>query len=262
MTHAEARELMAALFATPAGQATAADHRARVAMEAHVAECAECAREYQALRATAAALQLAMGPSAQTRQRVLDAVAQTGRPRPQLAASDAVPAARELSPPTVLPVRVGGRRLISFPRALAAAAVLALLAFVGGALSAAYLAPRPADGALAKAAMMMAEMARDPSAQAMTLQDPSGAAGGTVMYQPGSNMLVVFSEALEEPPSGRYGCYLERAGERTWVGPMQFASGTSFWAGPVRTPGLGEPGTRFVVLASPEDETPMLSGTF
>lgn len=251
MSHAAAREAMAALLAVPAERETAVDADVRAAMDVHIAACPDCAGEYQALRATAAALQLAVGPSPQMRGRVLETVAKTGRPRGQSVAS---------RPPAAPRGKQG--RLVPFPRAWAAAAVLALLAFVGGAVSAVYLAPRQDEGAMSRAAMVLAEMARDPSARAMTLEDPSGAPAGTLMYQLDTTMLVVFSEALEEPASGRYGCYLERDGERTWIGPMHFDSGTAFWAGPVRTPGLGEPGARFLVLAGPDDPTPMLEGTF
>lgn len=246
MTHAEARELMEALFATPADAGP--DAAARGALVAHLAECPDCAREHAALAATAAALQLAYGPPPALRQRVLDAVARTGRDRSGAAAAS--------------PSAATGGRLIAFPRALAAAAALAVLAFVAGALSMVYLAPRESDSALAKAAMVMAEMARDPSAHAMTLRDPNGAPGGTVMYAPDSSMLVVFSEMLEEPASGRYDCYLEREGQRTWIGPMLFEDDTAFWAGPVRTDTPPRQGDRFLVLAGPDDPVPMLVASF
>jgi hypothetical protein len=204
------------------------------------------------LTATAAALQLAYGPPPALRQRILDAVARTGRDRSVGVGSRSADRVMR---------RVPRERLVAFPRALAAAAALAVLAFVAGALSMAYLAPRD-DSALARAAMVMAEMARDPGTHAMTLHDPTGAPGGTLMYAPDSKMLVVFSEKLTEPEGDGYDCFLERDGERTWIGPMLFEARTAFWAGPVRSDALPQAGDRFLVLDERDDPTPLLVGSF
>ena len=250
MDHAEARELMADLLATPgdgAADAAAATGAAALAeLDAHLAGCPECAAEQRSLRATAAALALAIGPPRGARSRVLANVAQLGRQR---------------SPSTAEPRR--RRFSLGLPRALAAAAVVAVLAFVAGAVGGALLPRDDESAALAKAAMMMADLARQPTAHTMTLTDAAGAPGGTVIYEPASHQLVVFSEALERPASGRYDCYVERAGERTWVGPMQFEASAAFWAGPVTQPSdLGRPGDRFLVLRDAADATPKLSATF
>jgi hypothetical protein len=257
LTHAEAREALEALFTAPAADAVSGDDRARLA--AHLDECSDCAAEHAALTATAAALHLTFGPPQALRQRVLEAVARTGRERGEpYSSATPTPSSQRSSA-----AAAGGRgRLVAFPRALAAAAALAVLAFIGGAVSAAYFAPRDADSALAKAAMMMAELAREPAAHTMTLRDPSGAVGGTLMYEPQSNMLVVFSEALAEPATGGYDCYVERDGQRTWIGPMLFEAETAFWAGPIRTDVQPEAGDLFVVLADESDATPMLVATF
>jgi hypothetical protein len=253
MDHAEARALMADHFAMPADAASseAATLRALAEMEAHVHGCPDCAAEYRSLRATAAALQLVIGPPRAARERVLDNVVQLGRPR-ATGLTPSAPAA-------------GGRGWwpLAVPRALAAAAMLALLAFVAGAFSITLL-PRTDDSSqLARAAMMMAELAREPTAHTMVLRDASGTPGGTLIYEPTSAQLVVFSEVLQQPASGRYGCYVERAGERTWIGPMLFEADMAFWAGPVsQLPGLGMPGDRFLVLREATDATPMLSASF
>ena len=258
MTHEQAREAMEALLAAPADHAQADGATAVAQLEAHLAGCAACAREYRGQRMTAAALQLEIGPPAMARARVLAGVIREGRPRGTVYGAAGVAAA-----PPEATLRAPRRGLLlTLPRALAAAAVLAVLAFVGGALSVIYLGPREGDGALAKAAMMMADIARDPQAVTMTLHDPSGAPGGTVMFAPDSRMLVVFSESLPGAASGDYDCYVERAGERTWVGPMLFEADTAFWAGPVRASDLGQPGDRFLVLADEGDPTPMLEATF
>lgn len=248
MDHADAQALMADHFSAPTGLlADATDRRALAEMEAHVAGCPACAAEYRSLRATAAALQLVVGPPRRARARVLDNVAQLGRQR-----GAATPSA-------------SGRGWwpITLPRALAAAAVVALLAFIAGALGGALL-PRPDDSTqLARAAQMMSELAREPTAHTMILRDASGTPGGTVIYEPASAQLVVFSEVLEPPASGRYGCYVERAGERTWIGPMLFEDDTAFWAGHVSGMGdLGRAGDRFLVLYDASDATPMLSASF
>jgi hypothetical protein len=245
MDHAEARELMADLLASPA-DADAVAATALAELDAHLAGCPDCSAEQRSLRATAAALALAIGPPRGARDRVLANVVQLGRQR-----------GRQAAPPR--------RRALVFglPRALAAAAAIAVLAFIAGAVGGALL-PRDDDSAaLAKAAMMMADLARTPGAHTMTLTDGAGAPGGTLIYEPQSQQLVVFSEALARPASGRYGCYVERAGERSWVGPMLFEANAAFWAGPVREPlDLGRPGDRFLVLREPTDPTPMLSGSF
>jgi hypothetical protein len=248
MDHTEARALMADHFAAPTGRATdVADQRALAEMEAHVAGCPDCAAEYRSLRATAAALQLVLGPPRGARARVLDNVAQLGRQRDAGTVS----------------VSRRGWWPMTLPRALAVAAVVALLAFIAGALGGALL-PRPDDSTqLARAAQMMAELAREPTAHTMVLRDASGTPGGTVIYEPASAQLVVFSEMLEPPVSGRYGCYVERAGERSWIGPMLFEADTAFWAGHVSgMSDLGQAGDRFLVLRDASDATPMLSASF
>lgn len=260
MSHAEARELIEQRYSTPAGDGLA-DPAAVATLEAHLAECADCRREHDAMRATAAALQLALGPSPQMRGRVLDNVARIGRPR---GAESPTATGRAFASAGPTPAARAARRgrLVPFPRALAAAAALAVIAFVAGALSADYLGQRNADSGLARAAMVMAELARDPQTETMTLHDPSGAAGGTLMYEPDADMLVVFSQTLAAPDGGSYGCYLERDGERTWIGPMLFEADTAYWAGPTRMSGLGQPGDRFLVLTDADDPTPMLSASF
>jgi hypothetical protein len=270
MDHAEARELMTGHFAAPADAADGgADAlRALAEMEAHLEGCLDCAAEYRALRATAAALQLVIGPPGGARQRVLDNVAQLGRQRAvdaarTIEAAAAAEPSRAESPVAAPSAGPRGWWPLALPRVLAVAAVVALLAFVAGAFSGALL-PRSDDTTqLARAAMMMAELAREPTAHTMVLRDADGMPGGTVVYEPVSDRLVVFSEVLDEPASGRYGCYVERAGERTLIGPMLFEADAAFWAGPVsQSLDLGQPGDRFLVLRDASDATPMLAGTF
>lgn len=239
MDHAEARARLEERYVEPV---TAG--RLDAELEAHLAECSGCAAEDAALRATAAAVQLAIGPPPGLRRRVLDNVAELGLQRGPVTVGD-----------------YNGRRTALAPRLLAAAAVLAVLAFVAGALSAALLAP-PADDRLARAAAMMAELARDPAAETFTLRLPSGAPGGTAMFDAASGRLVVFSAAL---PAGDldYDCFLERDNQRTWLGPMFYESRTHFWAGPVdEAPDLGRPGDRLIVLVDADDAAPALAAEF
>jgi hypothetical protein len=253
MDHAEARARLEELFLEP-GVADGQAGRLDGELERHLAACVECATDHAALRATAAAIQLAMGPPPAARQRVLDNIAQLGRQRAPIQPT----AAREARSPAPAPA-------VPFARALAAAAVLAVLAFIAGAISAVLLDTRPAQPSrLAHAATMMAELAREPTAQTMVLRDPAGEVGGTVIYEPNRRMLVVFSETLAPPSEGRYGCFIERDGERTWIGPMNYEAETSFWAGPLyrAPPDFGRPGDRFIVLRDQADPLPMLEADF
>ena len=71
---------------------------------------------------------------------------------------------------------------------------------------------------------------QDPNHQVIELRDLDGVSRGSVSWS--SRDLVVLTTALAPAPAGRvYRCWIERDGQRSGVGRMVFAGGTSFWVG-------------------------------
>jgi hypothetical protein len=249
MDHAEVRAALEEAFFRPGALRRldegeiGADDRA-TAVRRHLDGCAECSAELRELRTTAVALDVGFGPPPSAEQRMLDRVRQVGRQRG--AASLAAARWRQWSP-------------------LRAAAVIALtlLAFGAGALiGLGWPAAEPAPGPrLANTAAVMGELLMMPDARQAQLVTTAGEPAGMVIHSPSKQWLAVLSSALSEPPSGRYECYLERAGESTFVGPMHFEDGTAFWAGPVTMADLGRPGDRFTIMRS-TDQQPVVWGQF
>lgn len=255
MDHAEVRAWLADAFFRPGLLRALDDDEPDAAVDdpqiyglrQHLATCAECGTELAALRSTAVALDLALGPPAGARERVLANVSALGRERKMKAS------------------RRGWWPLnLSLPRAAAALAVLAAIVFGLGAAAGLILSssgdqPSRLAAVLAQLDARLAE----PGVRQATLRDENGSGAGLVVLSPASHRLAVFTASLEPPPTGRYECYLERDGERTLIGPMGFEGPVAFWAGPIDSPAdAGRPGDRFLVLLGAADGEPRLQTEF
>jgi hypothetical protein len=249
MDHAEARERLAdALLAPRDGglEATLADPSATgVELRAHLAACAPCSRELDALRAIGALLaaaapdSLAAPPS--LRERVMAAVGETGAP-------------------AAAPIPLRPRRRL-LPLVAAMAAVVVLVAGLAGGL--ALVGQRQdADRQVAELGDLMAAtqaILADPASVRVDLAGPGGS--GSVLIGSSSGRLVAFSSTLSAlPAGGRYECYVERGGVRTWIGWMHWSAGLAYWSGPVSGIALPwRPGDRFLVTEG-RDGVPVLVG--
>jgi len=249
MDHAEARERLAdALLAPRDGglEAALADPSATgVELRAHLAACAPCSRELDALRAigallaTAAPDSLAAPPS--LRERVMAAVGETGAP-------------------AAAPIPLRPRRRL-LPLVAAMAAVVVLVAGLAGGL--ALVGQRQeADRQVAELGDLMAAtqaILADPAFVRIDLAGPGGS--GSVLIGSSSGRLVAFSSTLPALPAGlRYECFIERGGVRTWIGWMHWSGDLAYWSGPVSGIALPwRPGDRFLVTEG-RDGVPVLVG--
>lgn len=247
MDHADVRAWLEEGFFRPGALrrldegVTSADDGAP-AVRRHLDDCAACSTELHTLRATAVALDVGLGLPTPAQERMLARVQQVGRQR------GSAPG--------------GARQQWSVLRA-AAVVALAVLAFGAGALVGLGwpAADEPAGPQLAHTAAVMGDLLMMEDARQAQLETDNGAPAGLVIHSPSKQWLAVLSSALSEPSTGRYECYLERAGESTYVGPMHFQDGTAFWAGPVTLADLGRPGDRFMIVHS-IDEAPAVWGQF
>jgi anti-sigma factor RsiW len=254
MDHADVRAWLADAFFRPGllralddDHPDAASDDPQVAgLRQHLATCDQCGAELVALRSTAVALDLALGPPAGARERVLARVSELGRER------------------KAAPRRRWWRPTLSLPRAAAALAVFAAIVFGLGAAAGLILSSAgDQPSRLAAVLAQMDERLAEPGVLQATLRDGSGSGAGLVVLSPDSQRLAVFTASLEPPSTGRYECYLERNGERTLIGPMIFEGPVAFWAGPVDTPAdAGRPGDRFLVLLGAADGEPRLQTEF
>jgi hypothetical protein len=91
------------------------------------------------------------------------------------------------------------------------------------------------------------------------LAGPGGS--GSVLIGSSSGRLVAFSSTLPAlPAGGRYECYVERDGVRTWIGWMHWSTGLAYWSGAVSGIALPwRPGDRFLVTEG-RDGLPVLVG--
>lgn len=212
----------------------------------HLAGCAECSGELAALRSTAVALDLALGPPAGARQRILGNVVAVGRER--------------RAPPR--------RAWWAFERptlsTATALAVIAAIAFGLGAVLALMLSSNTTQPSrLAAVVTQMNERLAEPGVKQAILRDRDGSGAGLVVLSPAAQRLAVMSTALELRADGNYQCYLERDGQRTLIGPMHFEEQVAFWAGPITAPpDAGRAGDRFLVLYGEADAEPELQTEF
>lgn len=280
MDHAEARDRLAEALLTPGGldAALLAGDQAAAELRNHLAGCAECRAEVDALDLTG--LLLAAGapddlpapPAA--RARILAAVHETGRPRPvPVTATSPPPVAASLvaapgaaAPPIAAPAAPRWRLpRLALPLAAGAMAVL----LVAGALLVADLAgqrdrTQRQVAAVVEVVTATGQILATPDHASLALAAPDGARGGTVLYSPSSEQLVVWGRGLDEPASNeRYDCYVIHGQQTIPVGYMHQAGDLAYWVGSA-PPGttLGTPGDRFVVISNEAGSEPALSGTF
>jgi hypothetical protein len=249
MDHAEARERLAdALLAPRDGglDAALADPSATgVELRAHLGACAPCSAELDALRAIGALLAAAAPDSLvappSLRERVMAAVGETGAP-------------------ATAPIPLRPRRRL-LPLVAAMAAMVVLVAGLAGGL--ALVGQRQdADRQVAELGALMAAtqaILADPASVRVDLAGPGGS--GSVLIGSSSGRLVAFSSTLPAlSAGGRYECYVERGGVRTWIGWMHWSAGLAYWSGPVSGIALPwRPGDRFLVTEG-RDGVPVLVG--
>jgi hypothetical protein len=306
MDHAEVVERIEAAVAGPGGLArlNADASPAAAELRAHVAGCPACAAEWRAWSVVslglAAAAPEALEPRAGLRDQVLAAAA--ARPRSPAAAPEVgvvmstgapvpSPTAGSLpSPSTTVGggtrsgIALGARRPRGGPTTapppaaagaprfrwllMGAAAVVVL--FVAGMILGRQLAgsPETQRGDPGRVLAEAATILQGGGYGLARLETPDGQPGGVVVVSPGSGRLAVWSTVLPAPPDGeRYGCWLERDGSRTWVGPMNWTAtvdgnGLAHWAGEASPSDLGLPGDVFIVQLDSEGSQPALTGEF
>jgi len=210
----------------------ALDEFERRQFEAHLAQCPDCAREVDELRATAARLALVVAeqPPDSLRGRVLAQVATTRQEPPAGKPVTAAP-----------PARAGDRRSGWAPRLTAAAAAIATAAAVVlGVVTVRTAAQR--DFAQAQLAQLQAEY--QPLAQLAAAPDARGGTGtgvhgGTVFVLASHelNKAVMVASDLPTPPDGHiYQAWLIGQGQPRSVGLM--TPGVSATEPPVEFGGL------------------------
>lgn len=231
MDHAAAQAWLDEAFFTPGAlQADLADSQA---VRDHLAQCDDCARYSLALRGTALKLDLARGASAQVRTHVLETARSLGRP------------------PRPTPVRQPWWRGAVVWRLATAVLVVGVFGAALGAWWGQAARPGSADSAhLAGALAMVAHLGGDPGTHEMVLRDAAGNAAGMALVSAQTHQLAIFSASLPALSEGSYGCYLERAGQRTWIGPMDAAEGVQYWAGAMADSIEMHPGDLLVVASS------------
>jgi hypothetical protein len=269
----------------------------------HIRACPDCAVELRALELTGLALAAAAPDSLRApvlaRARVLAAVIALGVARgsaaalpvpvpalvPPLAPSslppaallaaplavpNAIPPTEPLGAPLAAPRRSGRPWPLSVTLSgllrLGAAAAAAVILFVAGGVAGGPLGiTAPPQGAVDMVALVSASdrILEQPGHLRLTLDRSNGQPGGSILLDPASRQIVVVSEALAPATDLRYSCYLLRGGQRTWLGPMFYWSGTTYWAGTVRAVSdLGRRGDVLEVRIQGTTDTPPLSGAF
>jgi hypothetical protein len=228
MDHDAVRDWIDEAFLAP-GMRDNDDPTAR-AVRAHLAVCADCGAYDKATRRAAMKLDLARGPSPEVRTRTLATAQRLARTRAGGADTRAVP-----------PRASGGLiwRL----------AALVLVVAVMGAGAGAWWANAARQGSddLAEAVAMISTLANMPDAHEFVLRDAAGAGNGIAVMSDGTHELAVLATHL--PAGVEYHCYLERGGQRTWIGHMYADRGVQYWAGAMDSAMHMEPGDVLVVAA-------------
>lgn len=242
MDHAAAHAWLDAVFFAPGVRQ--ADDATGQAARVHLGECPTCAGYALALRSTALKLDLARGPSARVRTRVLETARSLGRSR---------------RPATVRQPWWRGAA------AWRLATAVLVVGVVGAAIGAWWgQAARPGStdvSHLADAVAMMALLAGDPETHEMVLRDAAGNAAGMALVSSQTHQVAIFTASLPALSQGSYGCYLESAGRRTWIGPMDVAQDVQYWAGEMAGSIEMHPGDLLVVAPGPSAPS-VLSAAF
>lgn len=277
MEHSEALELLEIMAAEPGGldRLMAGDTPEASAVAGHLAGCARCAAELEAIRRTADVARevIRAQPDPALRERTLSYVRSVGRQR---VASDGRPAiANDVAAP------VTGRSPFgrSLPRlrawsAMAAAVVLIVVSagvgyLVGtGRVDDTLQARDEQIALLTDAASTALRIQSQPDAQQVALLATTDAPGatGSILFSASEGELVATASDLPDPVAGQeYGCWVEVAGQRVRLGTMYLAGSIWTWAGPVQDLGSLPPGSTFGISVGPADggsgATPMLTGT-
>lgn len=266
MDHAEVLDRLDAAFVGPGKLWTVEGDGTDegVALREHLAACAACRTEYEALLATAAVLAAgapdSLRPPAEARDRLLTRVHELGTPRlgaAQGAGRGAV----------VVPFARPRRRPRGVLAGLAVAASIVLFA-VGAAVGHfAFPATESASDEISHLASLTGTIdwvLGQPEHRTARLQTPSMTDGGTVLVSADRKWVVVISDALHKPAQGeRFGCFVERDGQRTQIGWMQFSDELAYWDGEVsKVSDIGRPGDHLVVVGSAAQGTPELTAAF
>ncbi len=303
MDHAEVLERIEEAVGAPGGLARLGADPApeAVAVREHVASCPPCAAEWRAWSVVSLGLAAAAPDTLEPRPGVRDAVLAAATARPQPTRTAPAPATGltvepvaprptadaprpGATPPTRSGITLGPRRARTTPATasspaaaggppfrwllLGAAAVVVL--FVAGMVLGRQLSstPQTPRGDPTRVLAEAATILQGGGYGLARLETPEGEPGGVVVVSPGSGRLAVWSTALEAPPEGaQYGCWLERDGARTWVGPMNWTptsdgGGIAHWAGDAQPTDLGLPGDIFIVQLDTPDARPALTGEF
>lgn len=228
MDHDAARDWIDEAFLVP-GMRDEDEPTAR-AVRAHLTTCAECGAYDEATRRTALKLDLARGPSPEVRTRTMTAVQRLARARKGVVGSAAAPQATR-----------GGLtwRL---------AALVLVIAVMGAGAGAWWAnAVRPDSDRLAEAVAMMSTLATDAGAHEVVLRDAAGTGNGIAVMSETSHQLAIFATHL--PAGIEFHCYVERDGERTWIGSMYVDGSVQFWAGAMDSDMEMLPGDLLIVAA-------------
>ncbi len=301
MEHAEVLEQIEIAAVEPDGldRLMAGDTPAAAAVAGHLAGCPDCVAELARIRRTATIARevIHAQPDPGLRERTLAFVRAVGRDRgsaaaasaaiarPAAAASAAIAGPASASPGEDMVVSPRPSAVTppaaSFSRAtgpsrwpwLAAAAAIVIVAagigyLAGGAAVTQRVADRDAEIALLRdAATTTMRIQQQPDARkvALTSTSPGAGASGSLVFSVGKGELVAVATGLPEPGDGQeYGCWVETAGQRVWLGRMYRAGDVWTWAGPVQgLDGLASDAV-FDVSIGPAggggDGTPVLTG--
>ncbi len=157
-----------------------------------------------------------------------------------------------------VPLRRAGlalRSRRSTRRLLPLVAVLSIVVVAGGLILDGNARLGRAESEVVALEAMSATLDRvlqDPDHWVVDLRDVDGRSRGSVSWS--TRDLVVLTTALAPPPEGRvYRCWLEKDGQRSGVGRMVFAGGTSFWVGTLGAWGSTSfgPGSTFGISLEP-----------
>ena len=242
MDHDSVREWIDEAAVTPS--ARDANDGIAPAARAHLAACPDCAAYDDATRRATLKLDLARGPSPEVRTRVLANARRLKEARREAA-----------QPQASQPWRRGAQAW----RYGLAMLVLAFVAAVGGAWWAQNQRPNNDVDQLPDAVAMMSTLASEAGAQEVVLRDAAGANGGVAVISAASHRLAVFATGLPQTGTS-YHCYVERDGQRTWMGTMYVAPGVQFWAGDMDGALNTQPGDILVVALDPNQPAALSAG--